>query len=198
VRAKTVLFARMDNPCHAERMAIRTLSSREVYRNPWLSVREDDIERPNGTHGIYGVVDKHDCAIILPIDGDHIWLVEQFRYTIGERALELPQGGWESEIDNPEELARGELREETGLIAGRMTELSWMWIAYGFARQRQHVFVAEELTPGPHERDYEESDMEVVRMPIIEFEEKLRTGAIRDVCTLAAWASYQLWRKSGR
>ena len=85
----------------------------------------------------------------LPIDGDHIWLVEQFRYTIGERALELPQGGWEADNMDPEALARGELREETGLTAGRMTELPWMWIAYGFTRQRQHVFVAEELVPGP-------------------------------------------------
>ena len=177
-------------------MAIRTLSTREVYRNPWLSVREDSIERANGTRGIYGVVDKHDCAAILPIDGDHIYLVEQYRYTIGERAIELPQGGWESEIDNPEELARGELREETGLIAGRMTELPWMWIAYGFARQRQHIFVAEDLSPGPHQRDHEEADMEIVRIPITEFEEKLRTGQIRDVCTIAAWGSYRLWLSS--
>jgi 8-oxo-dGTP pyrophosphatase MutT (NUDIX family) len=178
-------------------MAIRTLSTREVYRNHWLSVREDAIQRTDGTHGIYGVVDKHDCAAILPIDGDHIWLVEQYRYTIGERALELPQGGWESEIDNPEELARGELREETGLIAGRMTALPWMWIAYGFARQRQHIYIAEDLTPGPpHQRDYEEADMEIVRLPIATFEEKLRTGKIRDVCTLAAWGSYQLWLRN--
>lgn len=179
-------------------MTIRTLSTREVYRNHWMSVREDDIERSNGTHGIYGVVDKHDCAIILPIDGDHIWLVEQFRYPIGERALELPQGGWESEIANPEELARGELREETGLIAGRMTELPWIWIAYGFARQRQHIFVAEELSPGPHQRDGEEADMEIVRLPIATFEEKLRTGQIRDGCTMAAWAAYLLWLRSAR
>jgi ADP-ribose pyrophosphatase len=185
-------------PCDPDSMAIRTLSTREVYRNHWLSVREDAIERTDGTHGIYGVVDKHDCAAILPIDGDHIWLVEQFRYTIGERALELPQGGWESAIDNPEELARGELREETGLVAGRMTALPWMWIAYGFARQRQHIYIAEELTPGPHERDYEEADMQVVRLPIATFEEKLRTGQIRDVCTIAAWGSYQLWLKSNR
>ena len=179
-------------------MAIRTLASREIYRNHWLSLREDQIERANGTHGIYSVVDKHDCAVILPIDGDHIWLVEQFRYTIGERALELPQGGWEAEIDNPEELARGELREETGLLAGRMTALPWMWIAYGFARQRQHVFVAENLTQGPHDRDYEEADMEIRRIPIAAFEEKLCTGQIRDVCTIAAWGSYQLWLKSHR
>ena len=101
-------------------MAIRTLSTREVYRNPWLRLREDTIERSNGSSGIYSVIDKQDCAIILPIEGDHIWLVEQFRYTIAERALELPQGGWEADNVDPEELARGELREETGLRAGRM------------------------------------------------------------------------------
>src|SRR6201987_4641959 len=104
-------------------MSIRTLSSREIYRNPWLRLREDQIERNNGTNGIYGVVDKDDCAVIIPIDGDMIYLVEQFRYTIQERALELPQGGWEMEIDDPEDLARGELKEETGLDAGQMTLL---------------------------------------------------------------------------
>jgi 8-oxo-dGTP pyrophosphatase MutT (NUDIX family) len=175
-------------------MAIRTLSTREIYRNNWIRVREDAIERTNGAHGIYGVVEKQDCAVILPIDGDHIWLVEQFRYTIGERALELPQGSWEAENVDPETLARGELREETGLIAGRMTELPWMWIAYGVLRQRQHVFVAAELSQGPHERDPEEFDMEIVRLPISAFEQKLRTGEIRDACTLAAWSSYRLWQ----
>ncbi len=173
--------------------SITTLASREVYRNPWMRVREDEILRSNGQRGIYGVVDKDDCAIILPIDGDRIWLVEQFRYTIGQRALELPQGGWEQDNVDPEALARGELREETGLTAGRMTELPWMWVAYGFARQRQHVFVAEELVPGPYQRDPEESDMEVVRLPIAAFEQKLKNGEIRDVCTLAAWAGYRLW-----
>ena len=79
-----------------------------------------------------------------------------------------------------------------------MTELPWMWIAYGFARQRQHIFVTEELTPGPHDRDHEEADMEIVRLPITHFEEKLRTGQIRDVCTIAAWGSYQLWLRSNR
>src|ERR1700760_3409392 len=176
-------------------MAIRTLSTREIYRNPWLRMREDEIERANGARGIYSVVDKQDCAVILPIDGDHIWLVEQFRYTIGERALELPQGGWEADNVDPEELARGELREETGLLAGRMTALPWMWIAYGFARQSQFIFVAEDFKQGPHDRDPEESDMQVVRVPITAFEQKLRNGEIRDCSTVAAWGSYQLWRK---
>ena len=86
-----------------------------------MRVREDEILRSNGAQGIYGVVEKDDSAIIMPIDWGRIWLVEQFRYTIEERALELPQGGWEMEIDSPEELARGELREEIGLEAAEMT-----------------------------------------------------------------------------
>ena len=101
------------NPSTDVTQPITTLSSREVYRNHWMRVREDEILRSNGQKGIYGVVEKDDGAIILPIEEDRIWLVEQFRYTIQERALELPQGSWEIEIDNPEELARGELKEET-------------------------------------------------------------------------------------
>ena len=100
---------------------ITTLSSREVYSNPWMRVREDEILRSNGKRGIYGVVDKNDAAIIIPIDEGKVWLVEQFRYTIQERALELPQGGWEMEVEHPEELARGELKEEMGLDAAEIS-----------------------------------------------------------------------------
>ncbi|MGA2539069.1 MAG: NUDIX hydrolase [Terracidiphilus sp.] len=119
---------------------IITLSSREVYRNPWMRVREDEILRSNGTKGIFGVAEKEDAAIILPIDQGRVWLVEQYRYSIQERALELPQGGWEMEVQNPEELARGELKEELGLHAAEMTYLGWLWIAYGFLRQKQMSF----------------------------------------------------------
>ena len=59
---------------------ITTLSSREVYRNHWMRLREDEILRSNGEKGIYGVVEKDDAAIILPIDEGRVWLVEQFRY----------------------------------------------------------------------------------------------------------------------
>ena len=88
-----------------------------------------------------------------------MWLVEQFRYTIQERALELPQGGWEMEIEDPEELARGELKEETGLHAAEMIYLGFLWIAYGFCRQKQHVFLATGLTLQERDPDDEEHDM---------------------------------------
>jgi 8-oxo-dGTP pyrophosphatase MutT (NUDIX family) len=178
----------------APRPSITTVGSREIYRNHWMRLREDDILRSNGKAGIYGVVEKDDAAIILPIDGDFIWLVEQFRYTIQERAIELPQGGWEMEIDNPEELARGELSEETGLHAAEMVCLGNLWIAYGFTRQRQHVFLATGLTPKETDRDEEEHDLQVRRMPISEFEQMMLDGVVRDSCTLAAWGLYLMWK----
>jgi ADP-ribose pyrophosphatase len=179
----------------APAMTIRTLSSREIYRNPWLRLREDQIERNNGTKGIYGVIDKDDCAVILPIDGDKIYLVEQFRYTIQQRALELPQGGWEAPDIDPEELARGELREETGLTASSMTYLGTMWIAYGFAKQRQHVFLATGLTNAGTDPDPEEHDLTLHISSIDQFEQMLLDGTIQDVCTLAAWGLYRVWKE---
>lgn len=174
--------------------SIITLSSREVYRNHWMRVREDEILRANGKKGIFGVVEKHDSAILLPIEGDRIWLVEQYRYTIQERALELPQGGWEMEVENPEELARGELREETGMDAAHMTRLGTLWIAYGFLRQPQHVYLATGLTPAQGNRDAEEHDLTARSVPIAEFERMMLDGIIRDNCTLAAWGVYLLWK----
>ena len=174
--------------------SILTLASREVYRNHWMRVREDEILRSNGKTGIYGVVEKDDAAIILPIDQGRVWLVEQFRYTIQERALELPQGGWEMEVDDPEELARGELKEELGLDAAEMTLLGTLWIAYGFTRQRQHVFLASGLTATEKEPDAEEHDLLVRSVPVEEFEEMMLNGGVRDGCTLAAWGLYLLWK----
>jgi 8-oxo-dGTP pyrophosphatase MutT (NUDIX family) len=174
--------------------SITTLASREVYRNHWMRVREDQILRSNGDTGIYGVVEKDDAAIILPIDHGRVWLVEQFRYTIQERALELPQGGWEMEVEDPEELARGELKEEMGLDASQMTLLGTLWIAYGFTRQRQHVFLASGLTQTEKEPDAEEHDLVVRSVTVAEFEELMLNGGVRDGCTLSAWGLYLLWK----
>lgn len=178
-------------------MSIKTLSSREVYRNPWLRLREDAIERSNGARGIYGVVEKDDCAIIIPVEGETIYLVEQFRYTIQQRALELPQGSWEEESADPEELARGELREETGLHAERLVRLGMLWIAYGFTRQKQHVFLATGLSQKDTDRDAEEHDLVVRSVTEADFEGMLRDGTIADASTVATWGLYQLWKTRG-
>ncbi len=177
-------------------MSIKTLSSREVYRNAWMRVREDQIERSNGVPGLYGVVEKHPCAVIVPLVGDTLYLVQQYRYTVGEICLEFPQGGWEQPDVDVEELARGELREETGMQAASMQYLGPMWVAYGFCNQAQHAFLATGLTPGETDFDPEEHDLTLHTLSVAEFEAKVRRGEIRDCCTLAAWGLYKVWKES--
>jgi 8-oxo-dGTP pyrophosphatase MutT (NUDIX family) len=159
-----------------------------------MRLREDEILRSNGQKGIFGVVEKHDSAIVLPIENGRIWLVEQFRYTVQERMVELPQGSWEREIDCPEDLARGELREEMGLNAASMALLGTLWISYGFLRQKQYVYLATGLTQTEKEPDPEEHDLVVRSVSIEEFEQMMLDGTIRDNCTLSAWALYRLWK----
>ncbi len=79
----------MSNATHP---SITTLSTREVYRNHWMRVSEDQILRSNGEKGIYGMVEKDDGAIIIPIDGDFVWLVEQFRYTMQDALARAAPG----------------------------------------------------------------------------------------------------------
>ena len=179
-------------------VSIKTISSREVYRNPWCRVREDVIERRDGSRGIYGVMDKDPACIVIPIErtdeGEFVWLVRQYRYTVDGTYYELPQGGWETAEVNAEELARGELAEETGLRVERMTPLADLWIAYGAMRQIHHVFLAEGLTPGETARDPEEDDMTVHRVAVSEFEAMLLDGRVMDNCTAAAWGVYRVWK----
>ncbi|MDQ1708807.1 MAG: ADP-ribose pyrophosphatase [Frankiaceae bacterium] len=176
---------------------IHRLSGREVYRNQWLALREDTVQRADGSRGIYSVVDKPPMAIVLPIDDDPVegrgvWLVEQYRYTLGRRMWELPQGAYESGPQiAPEELARQELREETGLRAGTVERLAGtMYVAYGFCSQEMHAFAATDLTPGEPDRETTEQDMVVGRFGIERFEDMLRTGEIADSLT---HATYGLW-----
>ena len=183
-------------------VTIKTISSREVYRNPWTSVREDVIERSNGQRGIYGVIDKDPASIIIPLDatpeGEFVYLIEQYRYTVGGRHWELPQGGWERADVMPEELARGELQEETGLTAERMTQLGTLQIAYGVMNQKHYVFLAEGLVKGEPAPDAEETDIVVHRVTVKELETMMLDGTIVDNCSVAAWGIFKMWRERRR
>src|SRR3954465_5022524 len=122
------------------------VSSRVVYRNPWMTVREDEVRRPDGSPGIFGVVEKPDFALVLPRFHEGFWLVEQFRYPAGRRAWEFPQGSWGRDaVEDQVTLAHKELAEETGLRAGSMTHLGHLFEAYGFSTQGFDVYLATEL-----------------------------------------------------
>ncbi|PXY26870.1 NUDIX domain-containing protein [Prauserella endophytica] len=168
---------------------IQRVSSREVYRNDWMTVREDAIRRPDGSDGIYGVVDKPRYALVIPLDGDRLHLVEQFRYPLGMRRWEFPQGTAPGRADtDPLELAARELREETGLEAGSMTELGVLDVAAGMSSQRGTAYLATDLREGPHEREHEEQDMRTASFSRADFDKMVANGDITDAQSLAAYA----------
>ncbi|MFF0861371.1 NUDIX domain-containing protein [Nonomuraea sp. NPDC003560] len=175
------------------------LRSRLMYRNAWMSVREDDVELPDGSVGLYGVVDKQDFALIIPAENDGFHIVEQFRYPVADRCWEFPQGSWPAHAPGepgpgrslPAEavrLAAMELREETGLSASSFTHLGRVHAAHGYSSQGCHVFLAEGLTRGRPQREATEADMRQLWVSESDLDDMVATGRFVDAMSLAALA----------
>ena len=169
------------------------LDSRTVYRSAWMTVREDSVRFPNGSTGLYGVVDKPDFALILPRHETGFWLVEQYRYPVGRRFWEFPQGSWGSGISGSQaELARSELAEETGLQAGSIDHLGHLYGAYGFCSQGFDVYLATGLQIGEPDRESTEMDMIHRAFTDEEIDSLVKGGRIVDAASLAGLALFQL------
>jgi 8-oxo-dGTP pyrophosphatase MutT (NUDIX family) len=176
---------------------IKRISGRVVYQNAWMTVREDQIERANGSPGVYGVIDKPESVLILPLQDDGFWLVQQYRYTVGARYWEFPQGTLPDRAEgHPEEVACHELAQETGLRADSLTRLGRFFHAYGMSSQACNVFLATGLSPDPTaaEPDLEEDDLVSKWFPRTEVETMLREGSIADLATIGAYGLLMLGR----
>jgi len=167
---------------------IETLATRIVYESRWMRLREDRIRYRDGSDSVYGVVEKSDFVAIVPVDeGSRVHLVQQYRYAVRGRYWEIPQGAWEGKTGaDPLEVARGELREETGLEAAQMIHAGHLFEAYGYCTQGFHVFLATGLTRGPVDREHEEQDMVTRDFSLAEVERMIREGEIKDATTVAA------------
>jgi 8-oxo-dGDP phosphatase len=171
-----------------ERPAIRRLSSRVVYENPWMVVREDEIRRADGSRGIYGVIDKPDFALVIPAENGGFHLVEEYRYPIERRTWSFPQGTLPGRAPaDPELLARRELAEETGLTAAELVHVGFFHCSHGMSRQGCNVYLATALSHGAAQREPEEQDMRQAWVSRQAFEQMITSGAITDDSTMAAY-----------
>lgn len=164
----------------------KTVSTRPIYDNPWISVREDDVIRPDGRPGIYGVVSYKNRAIgVLPVDetGD-VWLVGQYRYTIDEYSWEIPEGGGPLD-ESPEIAAARELREETGLVAGKIERIASARLSNSVTDEIAHIYRARELTRGPSDPEGTER-LEIRKVPLEKAIEMVESGSITDSITIIA------------
>ncbi len=174
-----------------------TLETRRIYENPWISVREDQVIRPDGTPGIYGVVHFKNRAIgVLPVeDNGDVWLVGQYRYPHEWYSWEIPEGG-ASEGESDAEAARRELREETGLIADRLEPLgAKVHLSNSATDESGWLFRASGLTQGNAEPEGTER-LSVRRVAWTEAMAMLDRGEITDSLSVLALLREEVLRKT--
>jgi 8-oxo-dGTP pyrophosphatase MutT (NUDIX family) len=173
----------------------RKLTSREVYDNSWIRVREDQVIRPDGQPGIYGAVHYKNIAVgILPVEEDEIYLVGQYRYVLDLYSWEIPEGGC-PEGEDILAAAQRELEEETGLSAADWELMGEAHLSNSVSDELAVWFLATRLTEGLHHPEGTEQ-INVRRVP---FEEALRmalAGEITDALSLLAIMNYQITRRS--
>lgn len=163
----------------------KTLSTKAIYKNPWMSVREDQVINPKGGQGIYGVVSFRNKAIgIIPVDKEgNTYLVGQYRYTVGEYSWEIPMGGGPVETD-PLESAKRELKEETGFTAGRWTNIARIHTSNSVTDEEGFIFLAQELTAG--ETEFEETeDLQIRKVSFAKAVRMVMESEITDAISVA-------------
>jgi 8-oxo-dGTP pyrophosphatase MutT (NUDIX family) len=175
------------------------ISSRLVYENPWIAVREDQVLRPDGSPGIYGVVHFRNLAVgVVALDAEgRVILVGQYRYTLGLRTWEIPEGGC-PEGEEPPAAAARELEEETGYRAARWDFLGTAALSNSATDEIAHLYLARELTPG-RARPEATEDLACKAVPWEEAWSLAMEGEAADALTVIALARarHRLEREAG-
>lgn len=167
----------------------RKISTRDVYQNPWIGVREDAVIHPDGSEGIYGVVHFKNLAVgILAVEDDYLYLVGQYRYTLETYSWEIPEGGC-PEDEDPLEAAKRELVEETGISAGRWELMGTAHLSNSVTDETAFWYQATELSHGAQSPEGTEQ-LQVRRVKIADALQMSLSGEITDALSQLAIFHY--------
>ena len=157
----------------------KTLSTKIIYKNKWMRLREDQVITLSGTKGIYGVIEAFPALGIVPLtDNLETYLVGQYRYTIDAYSWEIPEGGGnpgESHL----ETAKRELLEETGLKAKKWKYLESLYTSNSFTNEIDHIFLAEELVAGEAQPEHTE-DLQIKKIDFLDAYQLVLDASIKD------------------
>jgi 8-oxo-dGTP pyrophosphatase MutT (NUDIX family) len=167
----------------------KILSSKNVYTNPWIKVREDKVIRPGGKEGIFGVVKMKAGSTVLAINSKkEVYLIKEYKYAIQRDSIELMSGG----LDNnelPLEAAKRELKEETGLEAKDWIDMGVVDPFTTIISSSNYMFLALDVKKGKQELE-EGERIQIVKYPFKKVIEMVMSNKITHsascVCILKA------------
>jgi ADP-ribose pyrophosphatase len=172
-----------------EHLKETTVERRIIHRGRFMNFRIDTIEDPQGKRHTREVVEHPGAVCIIPVLGDDVLMVRQWRTPVEQVVLELPAGTLDRTPDgsteDPDLAAPRELGEETGYQAERWRVLGRFWTGPGFTQEEMHLYLATDLRPvddyrGPDVDEY----LDLVRMPWREAVAEAEAGRMRDAKTL--------------
>ena len=161
------------------------ISSEKILEGRAFRIRRDYLKTPDGRTTKYEIVEHSGSVVMLPIDGQgNLLFVRQYRHAAGLNLLELPAGTRDG--DEPYEVcAAREMREETGMAAGRLERIADFFLAPGYSTEFMAVFLATDLRSDPLEADADEF-LQLERIPIQKALELAQQGKMPDAKSLAA------------
>ncbi len=163
----------------------KLLKSETLMQGRAFKIRRDLLQTPDGRETKFEIIEHGGSVILVPLDeAGNLLFVRQYRHATGGKLLELPAGTRDG--DEPfEECAAREIREETGMEAGKLQKVGEFYLAPGYSTEFMVVYLATELKHNPLEADDDEF-LEVEKMPVAEAIRRAERGEIPDAKSLAA------------
>lgn len=163
----------------------KTKNSKIIYKNERFSVHEDQIVRPDGTNGVFYIIDRVPVVAVVPLTRyNEVYLVHINRYTTKKTHWELPAGS----SDKQDELiaAKRELKEETGLISNDWTKVAQLEVAPGMTGQLAHIFVAQNVETTLEDKKEDENIDKMRKFPFKKILQMIESGEIVNGPTISA------------
>jgi ADP-ribose pyrophosphatase len=161
------------------------IRSEPIFKGRAFKIRRDHVKMPDGRQTNFDIVEHPGSVVILPIDEQgNLLLVRQYRHAAGLDLLELPAGTRDGN-EPYEECAAREIREETGMAAGKMERISDFYLAPGYSTEFMAVYIATNLTHDPLQAD-EDEFLQVEKLPVKKAFELAMRSEMPDAKTLAA------------
>ena len=183
---------------HFEENPWQIVSEKVIYDNPWIGLTEYQVINPSGNPGIYGKVRFKNFAIgVVPLDNEmNTYLVGQYRFALGQYSWEIPEGGG-SFNDKPLDSAKRELLEETGLKAGKWTEIQRMHLSNSVTDELSIIYLAQDLQQ--FEAEPEDTEQLIIKkVPFDEVYRMISDGQITDSVSVAAILKIRLMQLDGQ